>query len=130
MLRSNRDVNDDLLLSFYRHLTLEQQWLLCAEMCGANCYARSIQQLQVDLLTIRPTIWWVCKRRIITHLCWHSKLMKVQHCQKIIQFMVDTGYSRFDISKARPLAPLTVTAAVDKVARTIGQVADGCSKDE
>lgn len=97
---------DDLLLSFLplSHTFERTAGYYVPMMCGATvAYTRSIQQLQEDLLTIRPTIIISVPRiyeriyaGIRTKLDEGSLLAK-----KLFDLAVEVGYSRFEYQQGR-----------------------------
>ncbi|CAE6494732.1 Long-chain acyl-CoA synthetase [Nitrosomonas nitrosa] len=98
--------SDDLLLSFLplSHTFERTAGYYVPMMCGATiAYARSIQQLQEDLLTIRPTILVSVPRiyeRIYAGI--RTKLDEgPAFAKKLFNFAVDVGYSRFEYQQGR-----------------------------
>lgn len=98
--------SDDLLLSFLplSHTFERTAGYYVPMMCGATiAYARSIQQLQEDLLTIRPTILVSVPRiyeRIYAGI--RTKLDEgPAFAKKLFNLAVDVGYSRFDYQQGR-----------------------------
>lgn len=97
---------DDLLLSFLplSHTFERTAGYYIPMMCGATiAYARSIQQLQEDLLTIRPTILVSVPRiyeRIYAGI--RTKLEEGSElARKLFNFAVEVGYSRFEHQQGR-----------------------------
>ncbi len=98
--------SDDILLSFLplSHTFERTVGYYLPMMCGATiAYARSIAQLQEDLLIIRPTILISVPRiyeRIYAGI--RAKLAEgPQFARKLFDFAVDVGYSRFEYQQKR-----------------------------
>ncbi len=98
--------SDDILLSFLplSHTFERTVGYYLPMMCGATiAYARSIAQLQEDLLIIRPTILISVPRiyeRIYAGI--RAKLAEgPQFAWKLFDFAVDVGYSRFEYRQKR-----------------------------
>lgn len=96
----------DLFLSFLplSHTFERTSGYYVPMMCGATvAYARSIQQLQEDLLTIRPTILVSVPRiyeRVYAGL--RTKLAEGSvFARKLFYFAVAVGYSRFEHQQGR-----------------------------
>ncbi|MBX3639068.1 MAG: long-chain fatty acid--CoA ligase [Nitrosomonas sp.] len=96
----------DILLSFLplSHTFERTVGYYLPMMCGATiAYARSIAQLQEDLLIIRPTILISVPRiyeRIYAGI--RAKLAEgPQFARKLFDFAVDVGYSRFEYQQKR-----------------------------
>lgn len=97
---------NDLFLSFLplSHTFERTSGYYVPMMCGATvAYARSIQQLQEDLLTIRPTVLVSVPRiyervyaGIRTKLAEGSALAR-----KLFYLAVSVGYSRFELQQGR-----------------------------
>ncbi|MDN5753393.1 MAG: long-chain fatty acid--CoA ligase [Nitrosospira sp.] len=97
---------DDLLLSFLplSHTFERTAGYYVPMMCGATvAYARSIQQLQEDLLIIRPTILVSVPRiyeRVYAGV--RAKLAEGPALnRKLFNLAVDIGYSRFEYQQRR-----------------------------
>lgn len=97
---------DDVLLSFLplSHTFERTVGYYLPIMCGATiAYARSIAQLQEDLLTVRPTILISVPRiyeRIYAGL--RTKLAEGSpFARKLFAFAVEVGYSRFEHRQGR-----------------------------
>lgn len=97
---------DDLLLSFLplSHTFERTAGYYVPMMCGATvAYARSIQQLQEDLLIIRPTILVSVPRiyeRVYAGI--RAKLAEGPALnRKLFASAVETGYSRFEYQQGR-----------------------------
>ncbi|MDR4518485.1 MAG: long-chain fatty acid--CoA ligase [Nitrosomonas sp.] len=97
---------DDLLLSFLplSHTFERTIGYYLPMMCGAKiAYARSIPQLQEDLLTIRPTILISVPRiyeRIYAGI--RTKLAEgASFARWLFDFTVDVGYARFEHQQKR-----------------------------
>ena len=97
---------DDLLLSFLplSHTFERTAGYYVPMMCGATvAYARSIQQLQEDLLTIRPTILVSVPRiyeRVYAGI--RAKLAEGPALnRKLFTLAVEIGYSRFEYQQRR-----------------------------
>ncbi|MDC8444315.1 MAG: long-chain fatty acid--CoA ligase [Nitrosomonas sp.] len=98
--------SDDVLLSFLplSHTFERTVGYYLPIMCGATvAYARSISQLQEDLLFIRPTILVSVPRiyeRIYAGI--RAKLAEgSQFSRRLFEFAVDVGYSRFEYRQRR-----------------------------
>lgn len=98
--------SDDILLSFLplSHTFERTVGYYLPIMCGATvAYARSISQLQEDLLIIRPTILISVPRiyeRIYAGI--RAKLAEgPQFARWLFEFAVDVGYSRFEYRQRR-----------------------------
>lgn len=96
----------DLFLSFLplSHTFERTSGYYVPMMCGATvAYARSIQQLQEDLLTIRPTVLVSVPRiyeRIYAGL--RTKLAEGSAlARKLFYLAVSVGYSRFELQQGR-----------------------------
>lgn len=96
----------DLLLSFLplSHTFERTAGYYIPMMCGATiAYARSIKQLQEDLLTVRPTILVSVPRiyeRVYAGI--QAKLADgPDFSRKLFNFAVDVGYSRFEHQQGR-----------------------------
>ncbi len=96
----------DLLLSFLplSHTFERTVGYYIPMMCGATiAYARSIQELQEDLLTIKPTILVSVPRiyeRVYAGI--QAKLADgPDFSRKLFNFAVDVGYSRFEYQQGR-----------------------------
>ena len=99
-------MQDDLLLSFLplSHTFERTGGYYAPMMCGATvAYARSVHQLQEDLLIIRPTILVSVPRiyeRVYAGI--HAKLAEGSALsRKLFNLAVDTGYSRFEYQQRR-----------------------------
>jgi long-chain acyl-CoA synthetase len=97
---------DDLLLSFLplSHTFERTAGYYVPMMCGATvAYARSIQQLQEDLVTVRPTILVSVPRiyeRVYSGI--RAKLAEgPASARKLFKLAVDIGYSRFEYRQGR-----------------------------
>ena len=97
---------DDLLLSFLplSHAFERTVGYYLPIMTGATvAYARSIQQLQEDLISIRPSILISVPRiyeRIYAAI--HTKLEKKSTLSRLIfNYAVEVGYSRFEFQQQR-----------------------------
>lgn len=97
---------DDLLLSFLplSHTFERTSGYYVPMMCGATiAYARSIQQLQEDLLTIRPTILVSVPR--IYERVYAGIRAKLDEgpalARKLFNLAVEVGYSRFEHQQGR-----------------------------
>lgn len=123
---------DDLLLSFLplSHTFERTAGYYVPMMCGATiAYARSIQQLQEDLLTIRPTLLISVPRiyeRVYAGI--RAKLAEGSGFARwLFNFAVDVGYSRFECQQGRGyqrlshvLWPLLEKLVADKVIGKLG----------
>ena len=96
----------DLLLSFLplSHTFERTVGYYIPMMCGATiAYARSIQQLQEDLLTVKPTILVSVPRiyeRVYAGI--QAKLADApEFSRKLFNFAVEVGYSRFEHQQGR-----------------------------
>lgn len=96
----------DLLLSFLplSHTFERTVGYYIPMMCGATiAYARSIQLLQEDLLTVKPTILVSVPRiyeRVYAGI--QAKLADApEFSRKLFNFAVDVGYSRFEYQQGR-----------------------------
>ncbi len=99
-------MQDDLLLSFLplSHTFERTAGYYAPMMRGATvAYARSVHQLQEDLLIIRPTILVSVPRiyeRVYAGI--HAKLAEGSALsRKLFNLAVDTGYSRFEYQQRR-----------------------------
>ena len=97
---------NDLFLSFLplSHTFERTSGYYVPMMCGATvAYARSIQQLQEDLLTIRPTVLVSVPRiyeRVYAGL--RTKLAEGSAlARKLFYLAVSVGYSRFELQQGR-----------------------------
>jgi long-chain acyl-CoA synthetase len=97
---------DDLLLSFLplSHTFERTAGYYVPMMCGATvAYARSIQQLQEDLVVVRPTILVSVPRiyeRVYSGI--RAKLAEGPALnRKLFKLAVDIGYSRFECQQGR-----------------------------
>lgn len=97
---------DDLLLSFLplSHTFERTSGYYVPMMCGATiAYARSIKQLQEDLLTIRPTILVSVPR--IYERVYAGISAKLDEgpalAKKLFNLAVEVGYSRFEHQQGR-----------------------------
>ncbi|MCW5597907.1 MAG: long-chain fatty acid--CoA ligase [Nitrosomonas sp.] len=133
--------SDDLLLSFLplSHTFERTAGYYVPMMCGATiAYARSIQQLQEDLLTIRPTILVSVPRiyeRIYAGI--RTKLDEgPAFAKKLFNLAVDVGYSRFEYQQGRSrwrpahllwplLDKLVARKLMDKLGGRLQQVMSG-----
>ncbi|MDP1557917.1 MAG: long-chain fatty acid--CoA ligase [Nitrosomonas sp.] len=99
-------LQEDLLLSFLplSHTFERTVGYYIPMMCGALiAYARSTQQLQEDLLTIRPTIL-VSVPRIYERVYAGIRAKLAQGSElsrQLFNFAVDVGYSRFEHQQGR-----------------------------
>ncbi len=123
---------DDLLLSFLplSHTFERTAGYYVPMMAGATiAYARSIQQLQEDLLTIRPTLLISVPRiyeRVYAGI--RAKLADGPAFSRwLFNFAVDVGYSRFECQQGRGyqrlshvLWPLLEKLVADKVIGKLG----------
>jgi long-chain acyl-CoA synthetase len=123
---------DDCMLSFLplSHALERMAGYYLPVMAGATvAYARSIQQLQEDLSTIRPTILISVPRifeRIRDGL--RNKLDKGSaSARKLFEFTIETGYSRFEHAQERGswrwshlLWPLLKCLVADRVLSRLG----------
>ena len=123
---------DDLLLSFLplSHTFERTAGYYVPMMAGATiAYARSIQQLQEDLLTIRPTLLISVPRiyeRVYAGI--RAKLAEGSGFARwLFNFAVDVGYSRFECQQGRGyqrlshvLWPLLEKLVADKVMGKLG----------
>ena len=123
---------DDLLLSFLplSHTFERTAGYYVPMMAGATiAYARSIQQLQEDLLTIRPTLLISVPRiyeRVYAGI--RAKLAEGSGFARwLFNFAVDVGYSRFECQQGRGyqrlshvLWPLLEKLVADKVIGKLG----------
>lgn len=123
---------DDLLLSFLplSHTFERTSGYYVPMMCGATiAYARSIPQLQEDLLTIRPTLMISVPRiyeRVYAGI--RAKLAEGSGFARwLFNFAVDVGYSRFECQQGRGyqqlshvLWPLLEKLVADKVMGKLG----------
>lgn len=98
--------SDDLLLSFLplSHTFERTSGYYVPMMCGATiAYARSIPQLQEDLLTIRPTLMISVPRiyeRVYAGI--RAKLAEGSGFARwLFNFAVDAGYGRFEYQQGR-----------------------------
>ncbi len=124
--------SEDLLLSFLplSHTFERTCGYYAPMMCGAViAYARSIPQLQEDLLTIRPTLLISVPRiyeRVYAGI--HAKLAEGSGFARwLFNFAVDVGYSRFECQQRRGyqqlshvLWPLLKKLVADKVMGKLG----------
>ncbi len=123
---------DDLLLSFLplSHTFERTSGYYVPMMSGATiAYARSIQQLQEDLLTIRPTLLISVPRiyeRVYAGI--RAKLAEAPGFTRwLFNLAVDVGYSRFEYQQGRGswqlthcLWPLLKKLVADKVMGKLG----------
>ena len=123
---------DDLLLSFLplSHTFERTSGYYVPMMCGATiAYARSIPQLQEDLLTIRPTLLISVPRiyeRVYAGI--RAKLAEGSGFARwLFNFAVDVGYTRFECQQGRGyqrlshvLWPLLEKLVADKVMGKLG----------
>lgn len=123
---------DDLLLSFLplSHTFERTSGYYVPMMCGATiAYARSVQQLQEDLLIIRPTLLISVPRiyeRVYAGI--RAKLAEGSGSARwLFNFAVDVGYSRFECQQRRGyqklshiLWPLLKKLVADKVMNKLG----------
>ncbi|MBA3756109.1 MAG: long-chain fatty acid--CoA ligase [Nitrosomonas sp.] len=123
---------DDLLLSFLplSHTFERTSGYYVPMMCGATiAYARSIPQLQEDLLTIRPTLMISVPRiyeRVYAGI--RAKLAEGSGFARwLFNFAVDVGYTRFECQQGRGyqrlshvLWPLLEKIVADKVMGKLG----------
>lgn len=123
---------NDLLLSFLplSHTFERTAGYYVPIMCGATvAYARSIQQLQEDLLIIRPTILVSVPRiyeRVYAGI--RAKLAEGSTLSRnLFNLAVDVGYSRFEYQQrhgswhvSHLLWPLLKTLVADKVMSKLG----------
>lgn len=123
---------DDLLLSFLplSHTFERTSGYYVPMMSGATiAYARSIQQLQEDLLTIRPTLLISVPRiyeRVYAGI--RAKLAEGSGFARwLFNFAVDVGFSRFEYQQGRGnwrlthcLWPLLKKLVADKVMAKLG----------
>jgi long-chain acyl-CoA synthetase len=97
---------DDLFLSFLplSHAFERTVGYYLPLMCGATvAYARSIQQLQEDLASIRPSVL-ISVPRIYERVyeAIHAKLAKKPTLSRLIfNYAVEVGYSRFEFQQQR-----------------------------
>ena len=97
---------DDLFLSFLplSHVFERTVGYYLALMCGVTvAYARSIQQLQEDLVTVRPSLL-ISVPRVYerVHTAIHAKLAKKSALSRLIfNLAVEVGYSRFEFQQRR-----------------------------
>ncbi|WP_258192856.1 AMP-dependent synthetase/ligase [Nitrosomonas oligotropha] len=123
---------DDLLLSFLplSHTFERTSGYYVPMMAGATiAYARSIPQLQEDLLTIRPTLLISVPRiyeRVYAGI--RAKLAEGSGFARwLFNFAVETGYSRFELQQGRAyqrlshvLWPILKKLVADKVMAKLG----------
>lgn len=123
---------DDLLLSFLplSHTFERTSGYYVPMMAGAMiAYARSIPQLQEDLLTIRPTLLISVPRiyeRVYAGI--RAKLAEGSGFARwLFNFAVETGYSRFELQQGRAyqrlshvLWPILKKLVADKVMAKLG----------
>ncbi len=123
---------DDIFLSFLplSHCLERMGGYLVPAMAGASvAFARSVQQLQEDLTRIRPTILITVPRifeRIQAGM--RGKLDKGPvFAQRMFEFAIDVGYSRFEYSQGRSpwrwkhlLWPILKSMVADKLAARLG----------
>lgn len=124
--------SDDLLLSFLplSHTFERTSGYYVPMMAGATiAYARSIPQLQEDLLTIRPTLLISVPRiyeRVYAGI--RAKLGEGSGFARwLFNFAVETGYSRFELQQGRAyqrlshvLWPILKKLVADKVMAKLG----------
>ncbi len=97
---------DDLFLSFLplSHVFERTVGYYLALMSGVTvAYARSIQQLQEDLVTVRPSLL-ISVPRVYerVHTAIHAKLAKKSALSRLIfNLAVEVGYSRFEFQQRR-----------------------------
>ncbi|UJP05171.1 MAG: long-chain fatty acid--CoA ligase [Nitrosomonas sp.] len=125
-------LSSDLMLSFLplSHTFERTSGYYIAMMAGATiAYARSIPQLQEDLLTIRPTLLISVPRiyeRVYAGI--RAKLAEGSGFARwLFHFSVDVGYSRFEYQQGRAgwrlthlLWPLLKKLIADQVLRKLG----------
>jgi long-chain acyl-CoA synthetase len=124
--------SDDLFLSFLplSHTFERTSGYYIPMMCGATvAYARSISQLQEDLLTIRPTLLISVPRiyeRVYAGI--RAKLAEGSAVSRwLFDFAVEVGYSHFECQQRRGyrklshiLWPLLKKLVADKVMNKLG----------